>query len=93
MADECITTSIEYITSATLKMNKASQFQQQQQQQEEQLEHNHDVYDGGINDDDDTVGSYGLGIRYSVDRPDALGMGCGEENSNNSLPTTNGKTV
>ncbi|XP_037822475.1 caspase-1-like isoform X2 [Lucilia sericata] len=83
MTDECISTTVEYITSATLKMNNSSHQQQQQ-----------DVYDGAVDDDDDTVGSRGIGLCNSFDRPDALGMGC-EESSNNSsaVHSTNGKPI
>lgn len=66
----------EYITSATLKMNNTPQ--------------PNEVFDGM--NDDDTVGSHGIGNRNSFDRPDALGMGC-EENTNSATYPSNGNTV
>lgn len=69
MTDECIST-VEYTTSATLRMNKTSQQQNK-------------VYD--VDSDDDTVGSHGIDV-VSTDRPDALGLGREEKKNNGVYP-------
>lgn len=69
MTDDCISTmtsnaTIEYITSATLKMNASSR-----------------------------GSAYGMDYDGDGDRPDALGMGCGEESNKvqaNGSHATNG---